>query len=184
MKATTGLGAALSGSILLTALLSAGDGAWAAAPASASASAPTASAPARAATKLSQADAANRLRNAGVTWTSSGGCTNRNNPSCTSFEQINLSTVQGAVTLKNASRCPVLITGGTETGHASGTYSHWNGYKVDLDPNSCLSGYITGTFTYIGPRPGDGAAQYRAASGNIYARESNHWDVLFHTCGC
>ena len=27
-------------------------------------------------------------------------------------------------------------------------------------------------------------AQYQAASGNIYADEGNHWDVLYYTCGC
>ncbi|MEU8826638.1 hypothetical protein [Streptomyces sp. NPDC048636] len=133
--------------------------------------------------KLSHADATGRLRNAGISWTSSGGCSDRNQPTCTSFEQVNLATIQGAVTLKQASGCALTITGGTETGHASGTYSHWNGYKLDFSPTSCLSGYITRTFTNIGPRPGDGAQQYRSGAGNIYARESNHWDVLFYNCG-
>ncbi|WP_443064738.1 hypothetical protein [Streptomyces sp. NBC_00588] len=169
----TKLAAALGGAVLAFALPAAGTTAWAAPAASTAA-----------VTKLSQADAANRLRSAGVAWRSSGNCTDRNNPTCTSFEQINLATVQGAITLKNASGCATTITGGTETGHASGTYSHWNGYKLDFDPTTCLSNYITGTFTYIGPRAGDGAPQYRAASGNIYARESNHWDVLFYSCGC
>ncbi|GGO93052.1 hypothetical protein [Wenjunlia tyrosinilytica] len=138
---------------------------------------------AHAVTKLSHADAAARFRASGITWSSSGGCSDRNNPTCTSFEQINLATVQGAQTLRSASGCALNITGGTEAGHAGGTYSHWNGYKLDFSPYSCLSGYITGNFTYIGPRPGDGAAQYRSGAGNIYARESNHWDVLFYNCG-
>jgi len=30
----------------------------------------------------------------------------------------------------------------------------------------------------------DGATMYRAASGNMYARESNHWDITYYTCGC
>jgi hypothetical protein len=42
-------------------------------------------APAYAVTKLSHSDATSRLRNAGITWSSSGGCSNRNNPTCTSF---------------------------------------------------------------------------------------------------
>ncbi|MFF4136470.1 hypothetical protein ACFY1B_34120 [Streptomyces mirabilis] len=178
MNTKTKLGAALTGTVLATALTATGGSAWAAT------DAPTAAASPTAVTKLGQAEAANRLRGAGITWSSSGNCTNRNNPTCTSFEQINLSTVQGAITLKNASRCALNITGGTETGHASGTYSHWNGYKLDFNPNTCLSNYITGTFTYIGRRAGDGAPQYQAGSGNIYARESTHWDVLFYTCGC
>ncbi|PGH50910.1 hypothetical protein [Streptomyces sp. Ru87] len=151
---------------------------------SAGASAPAAAADGQraAVTKLSHADATARLRSAGIAWTSSGGCSDRNTPTCTSFEQVNLATIQGAATLKSASGCALTVTGGTETGHASGTYSHWNGYKLDFSPTGCLSGYITGTFTYIGER-GDGAAQYEAASGNVYARESNHWDVTYYNCG-
>ncbi len=56
--------------------------------------------------------------------------------------------------------------------------SHWNGYKVDVALNSCIDSYITRTFTNIGRRS-DGAAQYRSAAGNIYARESNHWDITY-----
>jgi hypothetical protein len=134
-------------------------------------------------TKLTHAQATSRLSAAGISWTSSGGCSDRNNPTCTSFEQVNLATIQGAETLRSASGCALTITGGTETGHASGTYSHWNGYKLDFSPTSCVTNYVQNTFTYIGTRPGDGAPQYRSGSGNIYARESNHWDVLYYNCG-
>jgi hypothetical protein len=47
----------------------------------------------------------------------------------------------------------------------------------------CVSSYITSHYAYYGVR-GDGATMYRAASGNIYARESNHWDITCYTCGC
>ncbi|MHC0432165.1 peptidoglycan-binding domain-containing protein [Streptomyces sp. O3] len=133
--------------------------------------------------KLTHSQVASMFNSAGITWTSSGGCSNRNVSTCTSFDQMRRATAEGTVALKKASRCAILVTGGTETGHASGTYSHWNGYKIDFSPQSCISNYITGTFTYIGTR-GDGAAQYKSASGNVYARESNHWDVTFHSCGC
>ena len=133
-------------------------------------------------TKISHADATSRLRAAGVTWSSSGGCSNRNNPTCTSFEQVNLPSIRGVVTLRNASGCAVNVTGGTETGHASGTYSHWNGYKLDISQGGCVSGYITSAFTFIGYRS-DGAAMYESASGNIYAREGNHWDITYYNCG-
>jgi hypothetical protein len=133
-------------------------------------------------TKLSHADAANRLSNAGISWSSSGNCSNRNNPTCTSFEQINLDTIRGVITLKGASGCAINVTGGTETGHAGGTYSHWNGYKIDISPYACVSNYITGTFPFIGYR-GDGAALYQSGAGNVYARESNHWDITYYNCG-
>ncbi|HET9380786.1 MAG TPA: hypothetical protein VFP69_08145 [Streptomyces sp.] len=133
-------------------------------------------------TKISHSTATSMFRNVGITWSSSGGCSDRNNPTCTSFEQLNLATAQGAQTLKSASGCGLNITGGTETGHASGTYSHWNGYKLDFGKSTCLTNYIKGNFAYAGVR-GDGAPMYKSGSGNIYADEGNHWDVLYYNCG-
>ncbi|WIX90398.1 hypothetical protein [Amycolatopsis sp. DG1A-15b] len=128
-------------------------------------------------TKLSHADATSRLRSSGITWSSSGGCSDRNNSTCTSFEQVNLATIQGAQTLKSASGCGLNVTGGTETGHASGTYSHWNGYKLDFSLNTCISNYIRNNFTSIGGN------KWESRAGNIYYLESNHWDVTFYNCG-
>ncbi|KAH7329626.1 hypothetical protein B0I35DRAFT_507864 [Stachybotrys elegans] len=132
--------------------------------------------------KLSQAEAQSRLQAAGITAVSSGGCTNRNVATCTSYEQINSATVAGAITLRNACACTLTITGGTETGHASGTYSHWNGYKLDFRKTTALNSYVTNTFTRIANR-GDGYPQWQARSGNIYCDEGNHWDVTFYTNG-
>ncbi|GES28353.1 hypothetical protein AB0G60_00510 [Streptomyces angustmyceticus] len=129
-------------------------------------------------TKLTHAQAASKLRAAGISWTSSGHCSNRNNRSCTSFTRINSGTVSGIITFKRASRCAVTITGGTETGHASGQFSHWNGYKVDISPTGCVTNYIKHTFRYAGKR-GDGAPMYKSSTGNIYARESSHWDITY-----
>ncbi|GLZ33334.1 hypothetical protein Lesp02_55220 [Lentzea sp. NBRC 105346] len=128
-------------------------------------------------TKLTHADAAARFRAAGITWSSSGGCSDWNNRTCTSFTNINLTTVQGAITFKRASGCAVNITGGTEVGHAAGTYSHRNGYKVDFSLNSCVTNYITSRFASIG------GSKWKSNSGNIYYRESNHWDVTYYNCG-
>jgi hypothetical protein len=128
-------------------------------------------------TKLSHSQATSRLRSSNITWSSSGNCSDRNNPTCTSFEQVNLATIQGAQTLKSASGCGLNITGGTETGHASGTYSHWNGYKLDYSLSSCVNNYVQNTFTYIGGN------QWRSGSGNIYYKEGNHWDVTYYNCG-
>ncbi|MEW2572437.1 hypothetical protein [Streptomyces sp. NPDC047070] len=144
--------------------------------------APSNGAAAVAVTKISHATATSMFSGSGVTWSSSGGCSDRNNSTCTSFTELNLATAQGAQTLKSATGCALNITGGTETGHASGTYSHWNGYKLDYAKSTCVTNYIKNTFTYIGPR-GDGALQYQSGSGNIYADEGNHWDVLYHNCG-
>ena len=134
-------------------------------------------------TKLSQSQAQSQLGGAGITHSSSGNCTDRYNAHCTSYEQINQATVSGAITLHRASGCAVNITGGTETGHASGTYSHWNGYKVDITKYTCIGSYIHNSFTYIGLR-GDGYPQWRAASGNVYCDEGSHWDITYYSCGC
>ena len=139
--------------------------------------------PSHAVTKLTDAQAASQLSAVGIGRSSSGGCTDRYTSTCTSFEQINQATVDGIKTFKRISGCAITITGGTETGHSSGTYSHWNGYKVDVPLTSCIGGYITSHYAYAGTR-GDGAALYKSPSGNVYARESNHWDILYYTCGC
>lgn len=85
-------------------------------------------------------------------------------------EVVALSTVVGANN--------VYITGGTEgcgTVHAAGI-GHCTGDKVDLRPNSTLDSYIQSAFLYIGTRS-DGAKQYKATDGTIYAKENDHWDV-------
>ena len=140
-------------------------------------------APAEAVTKLSDAQAASQLAASSITRSSSGGCTTRSNPTCTSYEQINQETVSGIKTYRSVSGCAVNITGGTEVGHAGGTYSHYNGYKVDIARSTCNDSYITGHYTYVGVR-GDGYPMYEAASGNVYTNEGNHWDVVYYTCGC
>jgi hypothetical protein len=129
-------------------------------------------------TKLSQSQAASQLSAAGITWSSSGNCTTRSNAHCTSFDQINSSTVTGVVTLRHASGCAINITGGTEVGHASGTYSHYNGYKVDIAHNTCIDNYVHNSFSYIGLR-GDGYPQWKSAAGNLYCDEGNHWDITY-----
>ncbi|MFE3248960.1 hypothetical protein [Streptomyces sp. NPDC059209] len=146
-------------------------------PATAQAAPTDTKAPAGALAKLSHATAAAQLSNAGIGIRSSGGCSDRNNPTCTSLDQVNSASIQGAITLKNASGCALTVTGGTETGHASGTYSHWNGYKLDFAMSSCVTNYVTRTFTSIG------GSKWQSGAGNIYYNESNHWDVTFYNCG-
>ena len=135
------------------------------------------------ASAVTHASAASQFSAAGIGWTSSGGCSVRTNSTCTSFDGIRQATIDGAITLRQASGCGLTITGGTETGHAGGADSHDTGYKLDFSRTACLTSWIQSTYTYIGQR-GDGAAQYQAASGNVYADEGNHWAVTYYTCGC
>jgi hypothetical protein len=111
--------------------------------------------------KLSHSVAAGRISSAGIGISSSGGCSDRGNRRCTSLEQVRCRTIDGIVALKAASRCTIIITGklkkklnilsgGTETGHAGGPRSHWEGYKLDFGLNSCINAYIQNSFQYIG----------------------------------
>lgn len=138
--------------------------------------------PASAETFLTHAQATAQLSAAGITWSSSGGCSDRNNSTCTSFDQVRQTTISGIKTLKSASGCAINITGGTETGHSSGTYSHWNGYKLDISKYSCIGSYITSNFTYVGYISGWGY-QYKSGAGNLYTDEGSHWDILYYNCG-
>lgn len=131
---------------------------------------------------LSHHAATDRLRAADIDWYSTGDCHDRNNPECTSFEHIRKATIDGVITLKTASDCRILITGGTETGHGTGTYTHWNGWKVDIARRDCVGKYIKRNFKYVGHISGWGY-QYRAPSGNLYTDEGTHWDILYYTCG-
>jgi hypothetical protein len=128
--------------------------------------------------KLTHEEAAKRLRDAGITWSSSGNCSDRSKRNCTSFEQINSETIDGIISFKKVSGCDVNVTGGTETGHATSTRSHWNGYKLDITPSVCVSDFIENNFTAAGVRS-DGAKLFKDGAGNTYARESNHWDITF-----
>lgn len=114
------------------------------------------------------------LRAVGVRWVSSGHCSRRHNPRCTSFEGLRASTFAGLLALKEASHCHLTVSGGTEAGH----YSHGTGYKLDLLPNRCLDRYIPQHFERV-PTRGDGAAQYRAPGPVTFARERSHWDITF-----
>ncbi len=101
-----------------------------------------------------------------------------NNPApATSLEGIRIPAIVTILTLKAASGAEIVVTGGTESGgdHAPDTYSHANGYKIDLQLNPTLTNYIETNYTPDGT-VGDYPA-YRDASGNLYVLEGDHWDV-------
>lgn len=127
---------------------------------------------------LSHSHATRWLKQAGLRWTSSGGCANRHVRHCTSLESVRTATVQRMVQLKKRSGCSVTVTGGTETGHAPGRFSHGSGHKLDIGHNKCIDRYIKKIAEPAGVR-GDGARLYRSPSGTVFADESDHWDILF-----
>lgn len=127
-----------------------------------------------------QAEAAEtRLNENGITIHSSGNCRDRNDRTCTSVEGIREETIDGLIAFQNAVGEDLVMTGGTEVGHAGGEFSHANGYKVDISLDPTVNRHIEDNFEHTGRRA-DGAELYRDANGNVFARERNHWDITFH----
>lgn len=87
---------------------------------------------------LTDAQAREKLRAAGIGIQSSGNCSDPTNPKCTSLEGLPARTVDDLIAVKQ--KCgPTTITGGTETGHAS------HGFEkpiVDLNWDTNLAGCL------------------------------------------
>jgi hypothetical protein len=132
------------------------------------------------AVRLQHRQAARRLQHAGLRWRSSGHCANRHQRSCTSLGAVRLGTLWGIVNLKRRSGCPIIVTGGTEVGHAGGSHSHGAGYKIDIEHNKCVDRYIRSK--RMGHVRGDGARLFyerRPQGYTVYANEPSHWDIMF-----
>lgn len=134
--------------------------------------------PRHATVRMSHAHAEHYLLGAGLRYKSTGHCTDRRVSTCTSLDTIRTGTIAQIIRLRHKSGCPIMVTGGTETGHAPGRYSHGKGYKLDISHNNCIDRYIHQHSSPRGVR-GDGARLYRSPSGTLYADESDHWDILF-----
>jgi hypothetical protein len=70
----------------------------------------------------------------------------------------------------------LVVTGGTEAGHAVMRVSHGNGYKVDLRKSGALNAFIRRAYPSLGARA-DGFPQFQGPTGAVYADEGTHWDV-------
>lgn len=57
---------------------------------------------------------------------------------------------------------------------AGRTYSHWNGYKVDIAKTSCATNYIKRSFRSTG------GGRWRSSAGNVYYDEGDHWDITYY----
>jgi Type IV secretion system pilin len=104
---------------------------------------------------------------------SSGDCSDKTNSKCTSLDGVKDLTIQRIKELQQAVGEELMITGGTEDGHADGTYSHWNGYKIDLRPEEKLNSYITSNYESVG------GSKWKDGNGNVYYRHGppDHWDI-------
>lgn len=127
---------------------------------------------------IHQQEAGALLHEAGLRWISSGHCSRRANRHCTSFDGLRAATLNGMLNLRLASHCGLVISGGTEAGHAGGLISHHNGYKLDVLPSRCINRYIGRHYRHV-PIRGDGARQYVSPRHARFAREPSHWDITF-----
>lgn len=117
-------------------------------------------------------------------------------PPRTCFNGLRLTTIQGIVLLFNecsenaGHSCEIMITGGTEPGHTAGTYSHSNGYKLDLrstnkDVNKAIYNRIGTNNPALDQnycRDCDRCSKCSKKirnDGNIYRYEIDHWDICF-----
>ncbi|KAF8922020.1 hypothetical protein CPB85DRAFT_1247149 [Mucidula mucida] len=135
---------------------------------------------ARSGTHLTQAQVEAFFEPQGIAAFSTGGCTDKMIPTCTSYGLLP-GTANGVITLKNAAGASSLvITGGTEVGHARERSLTPTGTRVSVDVRhaTIVDNYITNTFTRIADRS-DGFPQWEAASGNIYCDEGSHWDITY-----
>ncbi len=126
--------------------------------------------------RMDQQMAEYALRASGIGWRSTGDCSDRTVRTCTSFEGMRWGTIRALIAFAESSGCEVTVTGGTEHGHAGGTYSHANGYKADIATGDCVDRAVR-RYPFTGVR-GDGARLYRSAEGVVFAREKDHWDIL------
>lgn len=101
-----------------------------------------------------------------------------------SVEGLRSDTINEISRTKAACDCAIVVTSTTGGSHncSLSSYNHCTGYKADLGMNPKLDAYIRTNYTKIQDR-GDGAPQYKAPDGAIYADETNlgtgpHWDVL------
>jgi hypothetical protein len=134
--------------------------------------------------KLRQTIAQSMFAAEGIKRFSNGKCVSRWRKTCTSYEGMRRVTIEGVIALKNASKCKITLSGGTETGHANWRFSHKNGYKADVMPTKCVDAYIHKHLRKVGKR-GDGSELFRSRSGPIYADEhGTHWDIQFGPAWC
>lgn len=123
-----------------------------------------------------------KLSEAGVNINRANACSGGATTGCTSVGGFQDATTEGIIDLKNScgDNCNVTITGGSEE-HASGTYSHGNGYKADIGFSDNLDSYIENNYTKTTSAFG-GFDTYVDSKGNQYVKETSnppHWDVCY-----
>lgn len=95
-----------------------------------------------------------------------------------SLEGVQSFVLDRAVALNQACNCNITVTEGTGGQHAQGTYSHGNGYKLDLrtHDNPELLNYVKQNATFV--RNSEYGQVYQSGN-SVYLIERDHLDVQF-----
>lgn len=123
-------------------------------------------------------DSVKKFRATGTTWSSDSHRSDLNEDHRTSFEEINPVTIHGIMTQKESSGDHVNNRDETDTSRPSATYSHWNGFDLDIAPSVSVANDIRMTDETVGVH-GDDARQGRDGTGSVATGETNHWDVTY-----
>lgn len=100
----------------------------------------------------------------------------------TEVNGLRQATIDGVVGFQKDLGSPVTITGGSEAGHEAGPTSHAKGYKVDIRDTTAVNNYISSNYKSVDiAKTGrkDISAAYTDRKGNMYYKESDHWDVCY-----
>jgi len=111
--------------------------------------------------------------------------------SSASINGVRQDSLNGAMNLQNvANSGPIVITSGTDASgqHANGTYSHGNGYKLDIrgrdgtDPNTQFDSWLNTEITNQTGQVPQNNKNYQITVNNqpmIVRPEVDHWDIAF-----
>ena len=112
-------------------------------------------------------------------------CVGTETTGCTTLAGLGSNAVKGIEQTQAACNCDIMITGGTEAGHAT----HGPGKDiVDLRATPQLTDFVTNTYTHDSggraPRVTSVGTEYPMANGDIYRLEdkgtsNEHWHVIF-----
>ena len=127
---------------------------------------------------LSDSTARKQLISAGISVSSSGNCSDQNNPKCTSLEGLPQRAIDNLIAIKNTCGISPTITAGTEVGHQS----HGSGQPiVDLRWDTNLANCIKNNASLFNVKAVCTTAQDKAYSVNCSYDENNqHIHIAFN----
>ena len=69
--------------------------------------------------------------------------------------------------------------GGTEIGYENEEYSHFDGFRLNIDLNECHDIFIKKNLDFVGKQT-NGAPEWQDSCLNVFRLEGNHWNIFFN----